>query len=442
MKVQYYYDGQIRNSLVHIIRMFSEFQVQNGFDANGNPKFRKVPCRYMDMSRQALSLINGVSENTANYAPMITVSIQSLKMDRANVRSPVHQDTIIGTNVSPTYNQYDPELDQQYHVKRFNPVPWELMFDLNIWTTTLVNKMEIWEQIATLFAPSSILKTSMNPLDWTAEETVELMSANFTSRSVPQGTDTDLDIATFTFKTTIWLSLPGIMQKANIIEQINANISLGRSEMDIELGSVQDISADVFTPNNLQIRVTRAPTNTGSTELYEAELLSFAGLKTGPNGGGLSWKMYLDYLRPGWDDNQAYLKLNSVLGDANPVRGNIVHVGSGDDMGKLTFEVDTTTYKVTHSVDSFVNDASTVRPGDGKQYIATTDIAIQNVVVPAYSIFEQTTTGVNIVPSTQYTGVVYVSNQSAYYSYASDIGWYETVLTNYKPGLWKIALVQ
>lgn len=442
MKVQYFYDGQIRNSLIHIVRMFSEFQVQTGLDDNGKPKFRKVPCRYMDFSRQAMTLINGASENTAPYAPMITIGIQSLKMDRANVRSPVHQDTIIGTNVSPQYNQYEPELDQQYHVKRFNPVPWELMFDVNIWTTSLVNKMEIWEQIATLFAPSSVLKTSMNPLDWTAEETVELMSANFTSRSVPQGQESDLDIATFTFKTTIWLSLPGIVQKANIIEQINANIGMGRSEMDIELGSVQDISADVFTPNNLQIRVSRIPSNTASTEQYQAELLSYAGLKKGPNGGDLSWKMYLDYLRPGWDENQAYLKLFSVIGDVNPVRGNIISIGSGEDVGKLTFEVDTSSYNVIYSVDSFVSDASTVRPGDGKMYIATTDITIQDVVVPAFSIFEHVKAGVNIIPSTQYTGVVYVSSQTAYYSYASNIGWYETVLTNYKPGLWKIALVQ
>lgn len=436
MKVQYFYDGQIRNSLMHIIRMFSEFQVQTGVDDNGKPKLRKVPCRYMDMSRQALSILNGSSENTANYAPMITISIQSLKMDRENVRSPVHQDTIVGTNVTPAVNEYSPVLDKQYHVKRFNPVPWELMFDVNIWTTTMVNKMELWEQIATLFAPYSILKTSMNPLDWTAEEVVELISANFTSRSMPSGTESELDIATLSFKTTVWLSLPGIVQKANIIEQINTNISLGRNEMDIELGPVQDISADVFTPNNLQIRVSKS---TGTR--YKAELLSFAGLKTGPGGGELSWKVYLDYLRPGWEENSSYLKLFSVLEDANPVRGTIMELPE-DEPGVLYFDIQTSSYNVQFSVDDFVVDSKLVRPGDGKTYINTVEMTVQNVVVPPNSVFESTLNGVNITPQSEYKGVAYVSSQGMYYAYEPSIGWYESVLKNYKPGLWKIALVQ
>lgn len=441
MKLDYFYDGQVKRVLSHIIRMFSEFQVQSGFDDDGNPKFRKVPCRYADMSRQALQLINGASENVANYAPIMTVSIQSLKMERENVRSPVHQDTIIGTNVSPAYNSYTDQLDEQYHVRRHNPVPWELVFDVNIWATTMVNKMELWEQIATVFAPSVTLKISTNPLDWTAEERVELIAANFTSRSIPQGTTDDLDIATMSFKTTIWMSLPATVKKASIIEQINTSISLGKDEMDIELGSVQDIASDVYTPNNLQVRVTRNSSN-ANVEQYQAELLSYSGLNTGPGGGLLSWQTYLDYLRPQWEDKGAYLKLNSVLEDANPVRGTIISIDTEDDANKLVFEVDTTSYNVQYTVDEFCLDAKSVRAGDGKKYIATDDMTIQNIAVPKNAIFESTKNGVNIVPSTEYTGVVYISAQGTYFSYSSSIGWYETVLKNYKPGLWKIALIR
>lgn len=41
MKIDYYYDGQFRRVLKHLIRVFGEFQVQNGIDANGNPKYKR-----------------------------------------------------------------------------------------------------------------------------------------------------------------------------------------------------------------------------------------------------------------------------------------------------------------------------------------------------------------------------------------------------------------
>lgn len=440
MKIEYYYDGQFRRSLLHIIRMFSEFQIMTGFNDDGSPQFRKVPCRYMDFSRQAQIIMAGASENNMNYAPLITISVQSLKMDRKNVRSPVHINTVMGTNKSPDVNEYTDELEEQYHVRRFNPVPWEFVFDVNIWTTNLTNKMELWEQIATLFSPSAVLKTSMNPMDWTAEETVELISANFTSKGIPAGTTDELDIATLSFQTTVWFSLPANVQKANIIKQINANIGLARDEQELEAGSYHEVIADVFTPKDLQVRMTRISTAIDS-EMYEVQLLNNAGKPVGPKGGSLSWKVYLDYLNPGWQDRGLYLKLNRTVEDNNPVRGTLVNLGTGDDVGKMVVQVERSTFNVKYQVQSFVSDSTVPRKGDGLLYIAVQDLTVGGVPVPANQIFQYTDEGVTIIPESEYTSSVYVIDTQKYYVYSSAFGWYETVLTNYKPGFWRIAFI-
>src|SRR6478609_9078945 len=218
MKVEYFYDGQFRRTLMHLIWLFSEFQVQFGTDDEGNPKYRKVPCRYADFSRMAQYIISGGSENVAKSAPMMTVSVDEFTMARKDVRSHWSQKIVLGTNVSPAQNEYTPELDKQYFIERFNPVPWDLTFSVNIWTTLLTSKMEIMEQIATLFAPAVTLQTSENPLDWCSLTDVELIGTTFSSRAMPQGTDTDLDIATMQFKCQVWMSLPAKVTKPKSIK--------------------------------------------------------------------------------------------------------------------------------------------------------------------------------------------------------------------------------
>ena len=85
MKLDYFYDDQFGRVLKHLIRVFGEFQVQNGVDADGKPKYKKVPCRYADISRMAAAIINGNSENVLPTAPIMTISVNQLKLDRKSV---------------------------------------------------------------------------------------------------------------------------------------------------------------------------------------------------------------------------------------------------------------------------------------------------------------------------------------------------------------------
>ena len=56
MSQQYFYDKQIRRYIQQFIRLFSGFSVQMGKnEESGLPVFHKVPVRYGDINRMAVS---------------------------------------------------------------------------------------------------------------------------------------------------------------------------------------------------------------------------------------------------------------------------------------------------------------------------------------------------------------------------------------------------
>jgi len=109
----------------------------------------------------------------------------------------------------PLTNTYGvDQIGDTYIVERQNPVPYELTWQVDIWTTMQDHKFQLMEQIQTLFHPALDLQTSENPLDWTSLTTVELDSITWSSDNPPMGTDDKLDIGTLTFKVRIELSVP------------------------------------------------------------------------------------------------------------------------------------------------------------------------------------------------------------------------------------------
>ena len=57
-------------------------------------------------------------------------------------------------------------------------------------------KLQVLEQILCLFNPSLEMQTTDNFIDWTSITVVHLENVQWSSRSVPVGIDTEIDIAT------------------------------------------------------------------------------------------------------------------------------------------------------------------------------------------------------------------------------------------------------
>ena len=68
------------------------------------------------------------------------------------------------------------------------------------------------------------IQSTDNYIDWTSLTAVYLESTNWTSRTVPIGTENPVDISRMSFKLPIWLSPPAKVKKMGVIQKIIASI--------------------------------------------------------------------------------------------------------------------------------------------------------------------------------------------------------------------------
>jgi len=110
--------------------------------------------------------------------------------------------------------------------------------------------LQLFEQISVLFTPSLDIQTTDNYLDWTSLSTVYLSSISFTGRTIPTGTESEIDVMTMTFETPIWISPPVKVKKLGIVKTVINNIFT-------EQGDVVDLNDLVYDGNsNVQMRTT------------------------------------------------------------------------------------------------------------------------------------------------------------------------------------------
>jgi hypothetical protein len=71
-----------------------------------------------------------------------------------------------------------------------------------------------------LFNPSLEIQSTDNYIDWTSLSVINMTDINFSSRSIPTGTETEIDIATLTFEMPIYISPPAKVKKLGVITNI------------------------------------------------------------------------------------------------------------------------------------------------------------------------------------------------------------------------------
>jgi len=223
---QYFYDGQIERFLAQFIRIVSGFQVEFGADRNNNITYQRVPVYYGDGSRQVAQILTNVSENATPTVPAMAVYINNITYDRDRVQDP----TFVGKmNIRERYYnedtmEYENRQGNAFSIERLMPVPYTLDLKLDIWTSNTKQKLQLLEQLMVLFNPALEIQSTDNYIDWTSLSVVYLDSPNWTSRSVPIGTENPIDVATLTFKLPVWISPPAKIKKLGVIQKIIASI--------------------------------------------------------------------------------------------------------------------------------------------------------------------------------------------------------------------------
>lgn len=226
MAQQFFYDGQIRRFLLQFIRAVSNFDVEFGKDRDGTRTLQRVPVYYGDASRQAQTILKGNSENTLNAVPAMSAYISALTYEQSRMQDPffVSKMNLRERRYDPDTGLYDNQQGDAYTIERLMPVPYKLTVKLDIWTSNTEQKMQIIEQLATLFNPSLEIQSTDNYIDWTSLSYIQLIDVNWSSRTVPIGTEEPIDIATLTFEMPIWISSPAKVKKLGVIQKIINNI--------------------------------------------------------------------------------------------------------------------------------------------------------------------------------------------------------------------------
>lgn len=237
--MQHFYDGQIRRYITQIVRLMSNFSYKDG---NGN--LTEIPVIYGDITRQVASIIRENSENKIPSAPRMAVYVTGIEQDTARLAdsSYVNKLNIRERAYDTDGNEYLNTEGKNYTVERLMPTPYTLSVNVDIWSSNTDQKLQILEQVLMLFNPSLEIQTTDNYIDWTSLSVVNLTNVNFSSRSIPIGTESEIDVATLSFATPVYISPPVKVKKLGVITQIIQSIfneTAGTIEVDLARPTLQ-----------------------------------------------------------------------------------------------------------------------------------------------------------------------------------------------------------
>ena len=376
---QFFYDNQIRRFLIQFAKIFSSWQVTKGKDPAGNEILVRVPIMYGDSSRQASTIIANNSASNLPSAPLITYYISALEYDQSRTQDPTFIDKmqVRQRSYNAETQQYEQVQGQAFTVERLMPVPYTLRITVDFWTTNYQQKLELIEQLGTLFNPSLEIQSTDNFIDWTSLSVVYQDGITFTSRSIPQGTGNPIDVLSWKFYMPIWLSNAAKLKKMGVIEKVIASIFKGQALEDIQdddllLGTRQKITPygyklllignrlqllpadEAFYPSNESLEYPPPP----DTSLYWTALLNVYGT-----------------LRPGI--SQIWLQNPFMTTD---IIGTIVPDPTDDRLLIYDIDTDTLPQNTLDPVDSVINplvtgpNAGLPGPINGRRYLIVEDV--------------------------------------------------------------------
>lgn len=344
-----------------------------GKDPAGNDIIVRVPVMYGDSSRQASAIMANNSASNMPSAPLITFYISGLEYDQKRTQEPTFIDKMQVRQ--RTFNEdtqsYETTQGQAFTVERAMPVPYTLRLTIDFWTSNYNQKLELVEQIATLFNPSLEIQSTDNYIDWTSLSVVYQDGLTWSSRTIPQGTGNPIDVLSWKFWMPIWISAPIKLKKMGVVDKIIASIYNGSSATDIQdndllLGTRQKITPYGYkvalSGNTLQLLPSAVTVDPHTLDITVT----------------LNWSSFLNAygtLRPGitqiWLQNP-YMDTDIV--------GTIVVDPLDDRVLIYNIDIDTLPQNTLPAIDSIINPLVTgpnsglPGPTNGKRYLIVDDI--------------------------------------------------------------------
>ena len=355
---QFFYDEQIRRFLLQFTRIFSGFQIEYGREEGSeNAALLRVPIRYGDSSRNAQTILQDNSRNSLPSTPLMTFYITALDYDRPRIQEPYHVSkvSVRQRTYDTSTETYETTQGNAFTIERLMPVPYKLTLNLDLWTSNTNQKLQLLEQILTLFNPSLEIQSTDNYIDWTSLSVVELDGTTWTSRTIPMGAENPIDICTLRFTLPIWISSPAKVKKLGVVERVIASVFDAQGDAvyaitnnDLLLGTRQVITpynyATVLIGNKIQIL--RPPSSVEEPSNSSLTPTNIVG------NSNLLWPAVIDaygVLRPGI--SQIYLEQP----DGSEVVGTIALDPNDDRFVLYDIDIDTTPQNTLDAIDAVIN---------------------------------------------------------------------------------------
>lgn len=344
---------------------------------------------YGDQSRQVSTVIANNSASNLPAAPIITYWISGLEYDQRRTQEPFFVEKVnVRQRAYNTDTQtYEDTQGQAFTVERLMPVPYTLRMQVDFWTTNYNQKLQLIEQLGTIFNPSLEIQSTDNFVDWTSLTVVYQDGLTFSSRSIPVGTGNPIDVLSWKFYMPIWISTSSKLKKMGVIHKIIASIYKGTALQDIQdedllLGTRQKITPYGYKVLLIGNRLQLLPANEAfyppNTDLNEP---------TPPNTN-LYWSSLLNVygkVKPGI--SQIWLQ-NPYM--ENDIVGTIVPDPVDDRLLIYNIDPDTLPQNTLDPVDAVVNpllqgpNAGLPGPVNGRRYLIVEDIGNEGVTTVAW----------------------------------------------------------
>ncbi len=241
-----------------------------------------------------------------------------------------------------------------------------------------------------MFNPDFEIQKSSNYIDWTSLSYVELRDITFSSRTIPVGADSEIDVATMTFSMPIWLSPPVKVKKLGVIQKIIMSIYDDDGGINKGLISGPLVSQSFVTPNNFGLLVTgnqlRLLGTTGVNVKSGGD-----GFHTGANapnnidpfetfGPAVNWKILLDQYGK-IVNGTSQIRLKQVGG--NEIIGTISTSPLDDTILLYTIDTDTIPANTLTAVKKIINPTTfaPTNPQNGDRYLIIDQIGDSTATV-------------------------------------------------------------
>jgi hypothetical protein len=472
MATQFHYDAQIRRFLLQFTRMFSHYQVEYGKDDTGNPTYLTVPVRYGDASRQVQHIIQNNSQSSILNVPMMSFHISGLVYARDRVQDPqfVGKIQVRQREYNSSTETYESTQGNAFTVERAMPSPYDLNISLDIWTSNTQQKLQIIEQILPLFNPSLEIQSTDNYLDWTSLSVVELNDVNWSSRSVPVGTDEPIDVATLQFTVPIWISLPARVTKMGVIHKIISSVFDDNDIANFDPLNSDDILLGTrakITPHGYQLLLIGNQLQIlKANDTEDVKNTSFDPVTT--QVSNVSWKAVIEEYGELKSGISQMRLTNDTTG--NEIIGTIAFHPTDDNIMLFTVDVDTVPANTVSAIDAVVNplrsgpgvlNGTTVFPSAtaGQRYLLTESTGDVNNPSNDVATAWKGTNDVQLIANTndiiEYNGsnwdVVFDSSNSSNKDYVTNVTtglqykwngtqWIRSVEGVYPGGEWSLVL--